>query len=463
MRISNGVKIVLLVFIILLCRTSPVHALTLEEAVALARTNNHRVKEFRHLTQAQENRVGSERSAFWPALDLDYEAARSDSAFDFGSFAFEKQTQSAATATASYNLFSGLSDWYDVKSAQARLQASRYEQRAVEADVVLDAKNAFIEVLRAQQNLLVSREAVELLERQRRDAELQYRVGLTAKNELLRVEVELASAQQDLLRDQGLLRVARKALERVTGIRIRKDEAFEDLGNIESVPLREDQLAGIMYANRSELAALESLKQSREYTRRSIQGGYLPSIDLSVSYSQFGERLATDGRENLPDDETRTLVTATWNLFGGFKTTRDAAAERAEILAIDERFRDTKQELLLQLRTAMEVYAVSTERKGVAKKAIEQAEENYRITNNQFKQNVTDATKLLQARILLSRSRSEYVSSIYNHYRSIAAIERVIEDAVPGIKASDDEIKQKQPNVPATSGDEKPASPPSAP
>lgn len=426
-------------FVFSICAASlcalPAYALTIDEAIEFARANNHRLKQYRHLTEAQENRVGSEAAAFWPALDLDYEAMRSDNAYDLVTGIFRKQTQSNAAATASYNLFSGLSDWYDVKSAKSRLQASRYDQRAVEADVVLDAKNAFIEILRAQQNLLVSREAVELLERQRRDAELQYRVGLTAKNELLRVEVELASAQQDLLRDEGLLRVARKALERVIGISIRNDEAFEDLENIESVPLREDQLAAIMYANRSELAALEALKQSRQYTRRSIQGGYLPSIDLSLSYSQFGERLATDGRDKLPDDETRTLVTATWNLFEGFKTTRDAAAERAEILAVDERIRDTKQELLLQLRIAMEVYAVSVKRTGVAKKAIEQAEENYRITNNQFKQNVTDATKLLQARGLLTRSRSEHISSIYNHHRSVAAIERVIESERESMKS----------------------------
>ncbi|HAK61542.1 MAG TPA: hypothetical protein DCO77_14400, partial [Nitrospiraceae bacterium] len=181
---------------------------------------------------------------------------------------------------------------------------------------------------------------------------------------------------------------------------------------------------------------LRSRKKSREYTRRSILGGYLPSIDLSVSYSRFGERLATDGRiDPLPDEETQTIITATWNLFAGFKTARDAAAERAEILALEERVLDTKQDLLLQLRQAVEVHTVSAEQISVSKTAVAQAEENYRITNNQFKQRVADATDLLEARTLLTRSRSELTSSIYNHQRSIAAIERVIESKLKDSKS----------------------------
>ena len=415
----------------------PAYALTIDEAIELARANNHRVKQYRHLTEAQENRVGSEAAAFWPSVDLDYTAVRSDEALVFGNpIIFQKQTQSTATATASYNLFSGLSDWHDVKSAQALLQASRYELQGVEADIVLEAKNTFIEVLRAQQNVLVAREAVTLLQSQRRNAELQYRVGLTAKNELLKVEVELASAQQERIRTEGLLRVAKRALERAIGVTMSDDASLEELGEIEKTAIDIDQLADIMYDKRSELAYLTSRKKSREYTRRSILGGYLPSIDLSVSYSQFGERLATDGRiDTLPDEETQTLITATWNLFGGLKTARDAAAERAEILALEERVLDTKQDLLLQLRQAVEVHTVSAERIRVSKTAVAQAEENYRITENQFKQRVADATKLLEARILLTRSRSEYISSIYNHHRSIAAIERVIESKLENIKS----------------------------
>lgn len=427
-------------FVFSICAASlcalPAYALTIDEAIELARANNHRLKQYRHLTRAQENRVGSARAAFWPAVDLDYRAARSDNAYDFAGQTFRKQTQSTATATASYNLFSGLSDWHDVKSAKALLQASRYELRGVEADIVLEAKNTFIEVLRAQQNLLVAREAVTLLQSQRRNAELQYRVGLTAKNELLKVEVELASALQERIRTEGLLRVAKRALERAIGIAMSDDESFEELGEIEKAAIDIDRLADIMYDNRSELAYLKSRKKSREYTRRSILGGYLPSIDLSVSYSQFGERLATDGRiDPLPDEETQTLITATWNLFAGLKTARDAAAERAEILALEERVLDTKQDLLLQLRQAVEVHTVSAERISVSKTSVAQAEENYRITENQFKQRVADATDLLQARTLLTRSRSELTSSIYNHHRSIAAIERVIESPWASVKS----------------------------
>ena len=40
----------------------PGHSVTMEEAVSLALTNNHRVKDFRQRTEAQERRVDSGKS-----------------------------------------------------------------------------------------------------------------------------------------------------------------------------------------------------------------------------------------------------------------------------------------------------------------------------------------------------------------------------------------------------------------
>ncbi len=402
----------------------PGYALTMDEAVALGLANNPRLRDFQRRTEAQRWRVSSSKAPFWPEVDATYDYERRDNVFSF----FQTRDSSIFTGEISYNLFRGFSDLNTLKSARSTLTASLYEQKTTEADVVLDVKRAYIRVLRTGKTLEVNRESVTLLERQSRDAEKFWRAGLTAKNEYLRVAVELASARQDLLQAETNVRIAREALDRVVGVPVGKDAVIEDIGIVEPVDLDEEALSRAMLARRSELRFLAAQRAAREYARDSIRGGYFPSIDLSVTHSRFGETFAFEGvPDPLFDSDTRATVEAQWNLFEGWRTRSDIRAEDSEVRAIAERIRETEDVLHLQLKTAVEEYRVSAGRIELSKKGVEQAEENYRITENQFRERVATSTDLLDARVFLTRARNEYNNAVYNLSLSLAALERVVE------------------------------------
>jgi outer membrane protein len=419
-------KRVSLAILVLLLVPHGVHALTMDEAVNLALAKNPRVLDFRYRTEAQRSRVDSREAPFWPEVDATYDYSNADTTY----FALTKEA-SVFTAELSYNLFRGFSDLNTLKSARSTLDASRYEEKSTEADVVLDVKRAYIRVLRTRKALEVAREAVELLERQSRDAEKFWRAGLTAKNQFLLVEVSLASSRQELLQAETNVRIAREALDRAIGVQVGKDTVIEDIALGKPMDLDEEALSRTMLANRSELKFLEAQLSARGYARDSIRGRYYPSVDLSLSHSQFGEQFAFEGLPDpISDSDTRAMVEAKWNLFEGWRTKNDILAEESEVRAVTERIRDTKENIFLQLKTAVEEYRVSAGRIELARAGIEQAEENYRITDNQFRERVATTTDLLDARFLLSRARDEYNNAFYNLNLSLAALERVVEGPV---------------------------------
>lgn len=400
--------------------------LTMEEAVGMALASNPRLQDFQHRTEAQRSRVDSRKAPFWPEVDATYDYSNSDTTY------FTLTTDASVfTAEISYNLFRGFSDLNTLKSARSTWDASRYEQKSTEADVVLDVKRAYIRVLRTRKALEVAREAVELLERQSRDAEKFWRAGLTAKNQFLLVEVSLASTRQEFLQAETNVRIARKALDRAIGVPVGEDTVIEDIDFGKPMDLDEEALSRTMLANRSELKFLLAQLAAREYARGSIRGRYYPSVDLSLSHSRFGETYAFEGLPDpLFDSDTRATVEAKWNLFEGWRTKNDILVEESEVRAITERIRDTEENLFLQLKVAVEEYRVSAGRIGLARTGIEQAEENFRITENQFRERVATTTDLLDARFLLSRARDEYNNAFYNLNLSLAALERVVEGPV---------------------------------
>jgi outer membrane protein TolC len=400
--------------------------LTLEDAVRMALENNHRIKQFGYLHDSAEANVGTSRAGFLPLVDLRYTYTEREDPVVFGG-----EHSHRYTAEATYNLFNGLADFYGVKSAKSNAQAASYNRKAVVADVVLAAKEAYIRVLRAKSLLETARESVELLERQRNDAELFYREGLFAKNDLLKVEVELASARQELVVAEGNRRISRSSLERVISERISEEEVLTDFEELPSMDdLTFEALKEEMLGRRSELRYLKSLKEVQKFSASSIRGGYIPAVDLAITYEKFEDSGSFAGAD-LSVEDTRAIVNARWNIFDGFSKYHRMREAKYQARSFDEELKDTEQEMVFQLREAMEQYEVAEGTLDVAKTAVAQAEENYRVTENQFRERAATTTDLLDARTFLTRARVQYSTALYDIHIAASRIERVLERGVP--------------------------------
>ncbi len=402
--------------------TGDTAALTLEEAVRAGLQNNHRIKQYRALTEAQRRRVESLKSAFWPEITLGYTFSRQDNV----SPVFQNRENSLISGEITYNLFKGLSDLKALEESEAVLDSTIYELRAMKADIRLQIKQAYVELLRERRGLKIAEDAVRLLERQAKDARAFYREGLIAKNDLLKVEVELASAVQERALSRARVRIAKRRLERLIGITVDLREVMEITAEDTMNYNDEEKLRREMLQRRSELKFIKALKRARELRVQGIWGGYLPSITLSLTHERYGDSFVPDGRADLFDTQSRAMMIARWNIFDGFSRKYQIEAERSEMLALEERLRDTKEELLLQLTTVLENYRTSIDRLKVARKAVEQAGENYRITENRFRQRMATTTDLLDARFFLTRAENDLKNAEYDYYLSLAELERVV-------------------------------------
>lgn len=424
-------KISIIVFALLYFSTAAL-GLTIEEAAELAIKNNNRIKQYSYLTNSQKERVRSEKSEFFPSIDFSYTFVKQEK-----ELFFVNRRTSVLEGVASYNLFNGYIDKNTLEQEKHRLKADFYQERAVVADVVLEVKRAFINVLKSSSNLEVAKEGVELLERQKRDSALRFREGLIAKNDLLKVEVELASNRQRLLQAESDLKIARKNLERLMGTTLNPGEPVEEPPPPGEITVTEDALREEMYQQRSEIMFLKSLINSDKSEVAAIKGEFLPKVDLSLNYSKFGDSVAPDGRsgEFLTDTELSWGVTATWNIFNGFRTKHDMAAKEKEMRGREEELKDLVKVLDLQLEEAIEKHRISLGKIDVSKDSIEQAEENYRITDNQYREKIATVTDLLDARVFLTRARTEFNTAFYDLMLSVAELNRVIEGELPvGVK-----------------------------
>ena len=401
-------------------------ALSMEEAVDLALANNHSVKRAGFEHDSARAGLLEARAGFMPNLSASYSyATSSEDAYGSGS------EYSVATVTAAYNVFAGFSDYNRAREAKAKASAARYRARSTRAEIVLLVKKAYTEVLRAGSSLITAGEGVALLERQRNDSALFLQEGLIARNELLRVEVELAKARQDLLEAEGDHRVSRRALEKAIGTELGEEEPEPLSIPPDGVEMDFEAMREELIANRSELRYLRLTQEAYDHAASATGGAMLPRVDLSLSHSKYGDSPTVGGRDYSYDSETVSMITASWTIFDGLRSQHGKSRQRYLARATGESLKETEKELLLQLRRAVEDYTVARQKLVVGETAVGQARENYRVTDLQLKERVATTTDLLDARNYLTDAKDRYNTALYDLHIAKATIERVLERNIP--------------------------------
>lgn len=413
---------ILMTILILLLSCSSATALTIDEAVANALSNHQRIEEYQARTEQQAAAVGSARSGFLPSVTMDYSYIdRDDDPYDYG------EKNSTLELAVSLNLFNGMRDRYRYSAAQDRQQGALLQLKGTKADIQLEARQAYIGVLRARRATVTAQEGVTLLERQYRDTALKFEHGMIARNDLLRVEVELSSAKQQLLRAQGEERKALYLLERVMDTRLSEHETLLEVDDANLPmfkPTEAENYFQELKQQRSELLYLTHQLKAARNERKANRGGYLPSVDLEASHVRYGDELSPLDRD---EDDNLLTLTASWTLFDGLARESAIDSAAAQMRVINAQLRDTEATLQLQLEQALQNNLIARGRETEARSAVISAEENYRVTEDRLQHQQATTVDLLDASYLLTRSRNEELNARYDLQLSIFELERILE------------------------------------
>lgn len=401
-------------------------ALTIEEAVSTALKYNPQISQATAFAKASESREFKARSPFWPRVELTYNYQDGNSDPNYVT-----DDVSQATASASYNLFNGGSDWFRLHAAGARNDATYWQYQSVVADTVLAVRQAFIEVLRAEKNLQTASQSRELLKRQYREAELRLEQGFIARNDLLRVSVEMATVEQELVTAKSRLATSRAELSRVIGHPINPEETLVAVSLPEKVDRSFPNLQQTMLNRRSELKFLQSELDAQTAERKAVRGDLMPDVDFILSYDRFGNEFLPETSDPDYDSETTALLQASWTLFSGLDTHYELAGRKQEIYALKEEIRAVKDRLNLQLQSALEDYQVALTNLVTATASVQLAEENYRVNENRYKAQVATTVDLLDAQDFLTRARNEEIKAQFDLYNANVVIDRILEKDVP--------------------------------
>ena len=419
--------------------------LTADEAVRIALQKSPTIR------QAEAN-VLSARSGLWSAYSRVLPNVGADANRD-GSFTREQSgTQAFGSQTFGSTTFDserysggyGLSGQWNVldpsgivglSSARSGMKAANLSQQSTRADVRLETRRRFYDVVKAMHLSRVANQALRLARDDERRVRALFEVGSVSKSDLLQAQVRTSQSQLDSILAVHSVVVARLSLATQLGTPERELSEVDSTLTVTPAPVDVGSLLEEARRQRPDLKAAQADVRASELGLRSAHWARLPSVSVSGSYTpknvSSSKFFATSLRDTatVTGSETEGIysgrVAVSLPIFDGFATDARVASARASMVRARETRDALVRNLEAEVRQVVLEYQLAVEREALGRRTVESATENLNLVQQKY--NVGSATilELIDAQVQLQRAQSNLVSALADIRVAEAALERV--------------------------------------
>lgn len=409
---------------------------TLDQSIEEAFSNNWSLKAKAEKITRSEQLEKQARAEFFPKLSTSYGYTRLSEAptMQVSLPPFVPPTEIEVGTGNNYQwkgtitqpLFTGFALISSYDLAKLGIDQSRLEVALEKLDLALRVKDAYFGILKADKAVEVARKAVASLESHVKVGQSFYDVGMIPVNELLKAEVELSNALHDLVRAQSASRLARASFNTILSRPIEAPVEVEDILIYKEVGCELQEYLPKALKNRPEIKVITlGIEQIDQQIRLTKSKNY-PEIAFSYDYIKEGDTMSVSGDEYHDASRWVATVGLTWTFWEWGKThyaVKEKQSLRKQLLHQKKALEDS---ILLDVKNAALDLEVARRDIPTTKKAVEQAEENLRVSEERYKVQATTSTEVLDAQTLLTRARSNYYDALYDHNLAKARLKRAI-------------------------------------
>jgi outer membrane protein len=323
-------------------------------------------------------------------------------------------------------LFAGGGIAANYEAGKIGFEISKMEKDAVTQDIVQEVRVAYFNILKAEKLLGVASQSLEQLQAHRNVAQNFFDVGLIPRNDLLQSEVQVANGEQSLIRAENSVALTKAKFNTILRRNINDPVRVEDILAYRPYnPGIEDCIKAAM-ENRPEIKSQTLKVDQAKSLVKLARSDFFPTVSAVGHYERGGDTPGVAGTPFKDSENWYVMGVANWTFWEWGKTKYRVDASRSrENLSIDL-LNNTRDQVALEVKNAYLVMQESEKQVMVAKKAIEQAQENFRINEERYREQVATSTDVLDAQTLLTRAKSDYANALSEYNISHVRLERAM-------------------------------------
>ncbi len=404
---------------------SPVagRVLTLQEAVQIALERQPQIHARVGDYEAARARVAQALSPLLPQLGSSWVAQRDQTVSQRIALGgrlqtdFDWETSNTLKGTLSQKLFDFGKTFAATDQAKANAASSREDLETQKDLIVLAVKESYFTLLFSKRLVVVNQEAVARAELNLKSARGFFEVGTRPKFDVTRAEVDLANAQLALIQARNAVRLSRVQLNTAMGVTVDAPTEVQDILTYEAFAVDQPQLLGEALKGRPEYRQVKARVEAAEAGVRQAFRDFFPDLT--------GSAFVGTTRADM-NEIWELAITLNWNIFdGGNKIARHKEA-KANLDAARARVRAAELSIWQEVEQAHLNLIEGEQRIQVARKAVESAQENFRIAQGRFDAGVGTIIELTDAQLTLTQAQSNEAKALIDYRTAIARLERAL-------------------------------------
>lgn len=412
-RISLAIVGLLLVNTTMVLAAIP--ELSLDDSIALALKNNPVVK--MAIADHEKAAWGSKESAGnkLPTLSLAHSDSRSSNGMGTGF-----NDNFSTSLRLNWPLYTGGRLEGQIRQADLNEDIASLGVVKAQEQLKLDTTTAYYNVLQGKNMVKVTKQTVNNLAEHLKNVQAQYEVGTIAKGDVLRSEVELANAQQNLTKAQNTYEVAVASFNNVIGMPLDSENSMkDDLGYVkyemslaESIQLAQER--------RPEITQSQDGIEVAQTGVTIADSGRLPTVAFTGSQGISGA--------SFPGENSNWSigVTASWNVFDGGITNAKVSAAKANVEKVKAGDQQLRAGVELEVRQAYLSMKEAEARIETSKVAISKAEEDLKACKAKYYAGAGTNMDVIDAQVALTQANNNTTQALYDYNVNKAKLAKAV-------------------------------------
>jgi outer membrane protein len=337
------------------------------------------------------------------------------------------------TASLQQPLFTGLRIRHSVAQARALLEQGRSDYRQSRQELLYQVRLSFWNLVKAQEVLRYIRDNIEQVKAHLKEIDDLYARGLVTYNEVLKGRLRLADAELRELEGENSRALAQARLNVLIGLP--PQASFEPSYSFTRSPEPSGPLEELIAAALEQRPESASMDQRLKAAREGIgvaRSGWYPGVFLAGNY-----QYALPNPRQFPP--TANFV-STWDVGivasvdpgrwpGVARRTEQAVSQLAQV---QEALGQQQDAIALEVLQAYLELKKSDGEIGVAEQIVQQAEENYKVTDRRFENGLALSTDVLDAELARLEGNLQLTQARVDNQIAQAALLRALGSETPG-------------------------------
>jgi outer membrane protein TolC len=394
-------------------------SITLQQAIDIAYRNNRQIQAARLTVDRSQTGVGLAQSGQSIQARLRSTLQTQGGPLIIGTQEFNStsDTNINGILDISYPILDAGRNQGNIRAAEEQVKFDKLDLLRIEQAIRGQVITAYYDLQEADSSIIINQAAVTDAARSLSDAQLQEKAGVGTKFDILRAQVQLATANQNLTSAQGQQQTARKKIAQLLVVdqstEFKAADPVRELGNW-GYSL-EDSVV-LAYKNRPEAKQQISLRTISTQQQIVASAANSAQVDLFADYS-LSKSLTSNVSAS---DNYSAGARFTWSFGDGGAASANANREKVNQEIYENQFTTARNQIRFEVEQAY--YSLGTNKKNIATstQALQQAEESLKLARLRFQAGVGTQTDVIQAQTALATARGNRITAVLNYNRALS-------------------------------------------